>query len=76
MDAPWLMDLQRPYLWGANTYWRGVIAAALGELEESVILFRQAFSEGQRFWWWMVSMVEAEPLRDYPPFQELMRPKG
>jgi hypothetical protein len=47
--------------------------------ENAVALWRQAFAEGYYgayptpfSWHW----IAIEPLRDYPPFQELMRPKG
>jgi len=73
-DADWLAALDRPYLRGEHTYWRGVIAGALGERKDAVRLLRQAFSEGryQDPAWYS----EFSPLRDYAPFQELMRPKG
>ncbi len=75
--SEWLEALDRPYLHGANTMWRSGIAAALGDGENAVALLRQAWAEGREPFppglsWW----VTFEPLRDYPPFQELIRPKG
>jgi tRNA A-37 threonylcarbamoyl transferase component Bud32/tetratricopeptide (TPR) repeat protein len=68
--------LDRPYLNGQNTYWRAVIAAALGESDQAVQLLRDAFLEGVT----IHDNVHREPafesLRDYPAFQEFMRPKG
>jgi len=75
-DAEWLAALDRPYTRGGNTYWRGVIAGALGERDEAVRLLRQAFSEGLEYGWYLTWYSEFLPLRDYPPFQELIRPKG
>jgi tRNA A-37 threonylcarbamoyl transferase component Bud32/tetratricopeptide (TPR) repeat protein len=75
--SEWLETLDRPYLRGTNTMWRSRIAAALGDGENAVALLRQARAEGREpfpagdsFW------VTFESLRDYPPFQELIRPKG
>jgi tetratricopeptide (TPR) repeat protein/tRNA A-37 threonylcarbamoyl transferase component Bud32 len=75
-DAGWLATLDRPYLYGGNTYWRAAIAGALGERDEAVNLLRQAFSEGFQHNWTMLWRSELSPLRDYPPFQEWLRPKG
>jgi hypothetical protein len=75
-DAAWLEDLHRPYLNGQHTWFRGVIAGALGQREEAVRLLRQAYSEGRSYSWYNLVRADLVPLRDYPPFQELMRPKG
>jgi tetratricopeptide (TPR) repeat protein len=75
--SQWLEALDRPYLRGVNTMWRSTIAAALGDRENAVTFWRQARLEGHvpllagdARW------VVFESLRDYPPFQELIRPKG
>jgi hypothetical protein len=76
-----LAALEDPYLFGQNTYWRACIAAALGERERAVDLLRQAFAEGEWYsrvilhYYWN-SQIDFESLQNYPPFQELMRPKG
>jgi tetratricopeptide (TPR) repeat protein/TolB-like protein len=75
-DLEWLSALDRPYLRGENTYYRGVIAGALGDLGGAVNLLRQGFAGGK---WYSVDMKWdpiLDPLRDHPGFQELMRPKG
>jgi serine/threonine-protein kinase len=63
---------------GLQTYWRACIAAALGERGRAVTLLVQADAEGlvfshRRF-------LHADPcfegLRDYSPFEELLKPKG
>jgi tetratricopeptide (TPR) repeat protein len=71
-----LAALDRPYLYGANTEWQARIAAALGNREQAVELERRAFNEGLPYSIWLHRYPEFESLRDYPPFQELMRPKG
>ena len=62
---------------GFYTFFRARIAAALGENEEAMRLLRQARDLGawgqvelHRYSWWPQS------LRDYPAFQEFVRPKG
>jgi tetratricopeptide (TPR) repeat protein len=74
----WLASLDRPYMHGLNTMWRSVIAAALGDAETAVALWSQAAAEGSfllltvgDFRW-----IAFEAISDYPPFQELVRPKG
>jgi len=71
-----LAALTRPYLYGNHTYWRACIAAQLGEKERAVALLREAFSQGYRFVVGIHSDMDLEPLWGYPPFQELMKPKG
>jgi hypothetical protein len=75
--SQWLGALDRPYLKGDNTWWQSLIAGELGDGENAVRFLRQAFAEGfrQPFTYQYVWLV-FESLRDYPPFQELMRPKG
>ena len=56
---------------------RAGIAALLGDREQAVALLYQSFDEGMLYgphssqYW-----IDFESLRDYPPFQELFRPKG
>jgi tetratricopeptide (TPR) repeat protein len=57
-------------------YWQGAIAAHLGEKERAVALLAEAFSRGHRFEVHVHQVISWEPLWDYPPFQELIRPKG
>ena len=57
----------------AGAYGRAQIAVALGERERAMELLRQSDR------WPHVSWHEDphfEPLWDYPPFKELLRPKG
>jgi len=71
-----LAALDRPYLWGSNTLWRARIAALLGDREQAVELLRQSFNEGNSLRLDLHRDIDFESLREYPPFQELMRPKG
>jgi len=69
-----LKKINRPYLFGAHTYWRARITSLLGEKEEAVRLLRDALSHGVSYADLHADM-DLEPLRDYPPFQELVKPR-
>ncbi len=70
-----LAALDDPYLQGNHTFWRGCIAALLGEKEEAVILVRESFEQGIDYGRPQTDM-DLESLHDFPPYIELMRPKG
>ncbi len=74
--SKWLASLTRPFLFGEHTYARASIAALLGEREAAVELLRDAFQQGFYTPSWVHGDMDLESLRDYPPFQELVRPKG
>ena len=63
------------YNFGVPTVWRARIAAALGQRDSAVTLLRQAFAEGREYDLWLHRDQDLAPLRDYPPFLELTRPK-
>jgi tetratricopeptide (TPR) repeat protein len=71
-----LENTDQPYLEGEHTRWRASIAAVLGDSEAAVRLLHRALREGRAYGVWMHRAPDFESLRDYPPFQELMRPKG
>ncbi len=80
-DAEWLDVYLTPDVPGAGwrlspLFWEGVIAAALGERQQAVAYLRESYVQGRLHRWYDRVRVEFDPLRDYPPFQELMRPKG
>jgi hypothetical protein len=61
---------------GDRSYYGAHILALLGRRDEAVAWLRQALNHGWRLvpdealqWYW-------EPIRDYPPFQELVRVRG
>jgi tetratricopeptide (TPR) repeat protein len=71
-----LRSIDRPYLKGEHTYWCACISALLGEREEAVALLEEAWNQllvNPDIQW---RDMDLEPLRDYPPFQEMIRPKG
>ena len=67
---------ERPYTFGNPTFWRAKIAALLGEKAEAVMLLRQAAEKTCCFHQLPLHDIDLELLRDYPPFQEFVRPKG
>jgi DNA-binding SARP family transcriptional activator/TolB-like protein len=67
-----------PGLWinSHPTYWRACIAAQLGREAEAVSLLSQALGQAVPHGRHPHTDPCLDPLRDYPPFRELMRPKG
>jgi len=74
--ADQLRDLDRPYLLGAHTYWRGRIAALLGEKDTALDLVREAIAQGYDCLASLHRDLDLESLRSYPRFRELLTPKG
>jgi tetratricopeptide (TPR) repeat protein len=64
------------YTNGRDDFWRGRIAAVLGDREEAMAFLREAHAQGQAFGLSWHRDPALESLRDYPPFQEFLRPKG
>ncbi|MCJ7589027.1 MAG: protein kinase [Candidatus Aminicenantes bacterium] len=71
-----LKRIDRPFIFGEQTYWRARIAALLGMKEEAVELLRQSFAQGKYYDVFIILEADLDPLRDYAPFRELMKPKG
>jgi hypothetical protein len=79
---------KRPYLFGFHTGFRANIAAILGEKEHAVRLLEEALSQGAFYQhnsaylrtggyrYHLHPNMDLESLHDYPPFQELIKPKG
>ena len=68
--------LDRPYLFGSHTYRRARIASLLGEKQRAVDLLHQALREGYGFSIYVIQDQDFLPLKDFPPFQEFLKPKG
>ncbi len=72
-----LEELDRPYLQGAHTLYMARIAAVLGEQDQVMRLLQNAISQGRDYRGAFFHRdFDFESLRDYPAFQELIRPKG
>ena len=70
-----LKQIDRPYLFGQNTYWRACIAALLGNQELAVELLKESFAKGKTYGIYLHRNIDFETLKDYLPFQELLKPK-
>jgi tetratricopeptide (TPR) repeat protein len=80
-----LRRLDRPYLYGNHTFRSARIIALLGDKERAFALLREAVAQasgsteepdsyGYEFIY--PHSMDLEPLRGYPPFEELIKPKG
>jgi tetratricopeptide (TPR) repeat protein len=66
-----------PFEFGVEFYWQANIAALLGERELAVTLLSAAFAQGFHYTDYNPHAdMDFEPLWDYRPFQEMVRPKG
>ena len=82
--ANWLADRVGPFSrtspgWGTRsnpTYWRACIAAQLDRPAEATALLARAFEEAVWYGHHPHTDPCLDPLRGYPAFQELMRPRG
>jgi len=70
-----LKKIDTPYLFGNHTYWRACIAALDGEKDLAVRLLRESLAQGKNYARLYPDM-NLEPLWNFPPFKELMKPKG
>jgi len=71
-----LKALTKPYLFGNHTYCRACIASLLGDKKHAVDLLRESFAQGNEYGVYLHREMDLEPLRDYPPFRDLVKPKG
>ena len=71
-----LGKLDRPFLLGNHLYWQACIASLLGEKDRAVALLKEAFSQGLEYGIFLHRDIDLEPLWDYPPFKDILRPKG
>ncbi len=60
---------------GVRDYWRAAILGQLGEREQAVTLLRQSTHEGQTMDGWHADEA-LRALHGYPPFDQLITPKG
>jgi DNA-binding SARP family transcriptional activator/TolB-like protein len=71
-----LDGFSNPYDLGAVSLRQARIASLLGERERAMVLLRDAFARGLHFTVFLHTDMDLEPLHGYPPFEELVRPKG
>jgi tetratricopeptide (TPR) repeat protein len=71
-----LKVIELSYLYGMNTYNRACILSILEEKQEAVDLLQQAIREGLPFGIYIIQEQDFLLLKDFPPFQEFIKPKG
>lgn len=71
-----LKAVDRPFLFGSPPYFRACIASILGERDQAISLLRESFAQGLRFDVSIHRNMDFEPLWDYAPFKELIKPKS
>lgn len=71
-----LKNISRSYLFGQHTYNRARIASLMGEKQRAVELLRESFAQGKKYGTYLRQEIDFEPIKDYPPFKELIRPRG
>jgi serine/threonine-protein kinase len=74
--AEGLGSIDRPFMAGRPAYLRARIASLLGEKQQTVDLLHQAMREGLAFGIYLSRDQDFLPLKDFPPFQEFIKPKG
>ncbi len=68
------LTVEPPLGAGTRTMWAARVLAVLGDREGATDLFRLAIERGHGFYPWLHTVREFESLRDYPPFQALIKP--
>ncbi len=69
--------IDEPYDFGTKNYFQAHIETALGNKEKAVELLKTALLKGTGFRYWSFKNdVFLMPLFGYPPFEELVKPKG
>ncbi|MDI6698069.1 MAG: protein kinase [Candidatus Saccharicenans sp.] len=71
-----LGKLERSFLLGDHLWWQARITSLFGDKEQAVGLLREAFNQGLSYGVYLHREIDLESLWDYPPFKELLRPKG
>ena len=71
-----LRNLDRPFLFGWNTYYRAAIEAHLGHPDKALGLLRNALSEGRGWEDEFHACLELKPLRGHPEFEAIIHPDG
>ena len=68
-------SIPNPGLPGYRTLWRARLAAVLGERQRAVDLLREALAQGAILGIHIHQSPHFESVREYPPFQALVKPK-
>lgn len=71
-----LLGLTEPRLRAVATYRCAGVWALLGEQQRAVELLGESFALGRPYGIELHREIDLEPLRGYPPFEKLLKPKG
>ena len=72
-----LAKVDRPFVRGEHLYQRARVLAALGDRDGALRALQAAYAQGYAWNGTEMHLDNAwDPLREYPPFVELMKPKG
>ena len=72
-----LVKVERPFLRGEHHFQRARILAVLGDREGAMRGLEAAYAQGWAWNWTTMHLeIAFASLRDFPPFVELMKPKG
>lgn len=71
-----LQRMNGPYLFGRHTLRRARIHALLGDRDRAVALLQEAIGQGLPYGVQLHTDIAFASLRGYPPFKELLKPKG
>jgi tetratricopeptide (TPR) repeat protein len=69
-----LKNWDKPYSFGNHTFWQATIAANFGEKVRAISLLQTALQQGFSYRF-LYCNVTLEPLWDFPPFVELIKPR-
>jgi len=73
----WLLEREREFDTGEPTVWAAAVASHLGELERAIAIYERGLEKGFYQYHRSIHVRRAlAPLFAYPPFVEMMRPKG
>jgi serine/threonine protein kinase/tetratricopeptide (TPR) repeat protein len=71
-----LGELKTPYMTGENVFDRAQIAAILNQKDQAVGYLRESLRQGRSFGDLPDAVPAFLPLHGYPPYEDLVRPKG
>jgi hypothetical protein len=72
----WLEELDEPFLYGAQWFWRAAVAAMLDERDRAVSMLHRALADGLPVELFLHTDPHLMRLRGHPAFDALLRPRG
>ena len=72
----WLEELDEPFLYGAQWFWRAAVAAMLDERDRAVNMLHRALADGLPNELFLHTDPHLMRLRGHPSFDAVLRPRG